>query len=81
MDLHLERRSSLTFISFSASNPAGYGRVIRSDGKIRIVEERDASTEELSVREVNSGIYAFSTSALIRYIDELSCEIPRESIT
>lgn len=74
MDLHLERRSSLSFISFSASNPAGYGRVIRSDGKIRIVEERDASTEELSVREVNSGIYAFSTSALIRYIDELSCE-------
>ena len=74
MDLHLERRSSLTFISFNASNPSGYGRVIRSDGEIRIVEEKDASVEELSVREVNSGIYAFSTAALMRHIDELSCE-------
>ena len=43
------------------ADPAGYGRVIRDqDGNVlRIVEHRDATEEELSVSEVNTGIYCF----------------------
>jgi len=74
MRIHLLSDSSLSFISFKVADPAGYGRVIRSDCGIRIVEEKDATEDQLAINEVNSGIYAFSTAALERYINELRCK-------
>ena len=50
----------MSFISFKVADPAGYGRVIRSDCGIRIAEEKDATEDQLAINEVNSGIYAFS---------------------
>ncbi len=47
-------------------NPYGYGRIIREDGGIRIVEERDVNESERLVKEVNSGIYIFDSEALFR---------------
>jgi bifunctional UDP-N-acetylglucosamine pyrophosphorylase/glucosamine-1-phosphate N-acetyltransferase len=45
--------------------PYGYGRVVRTRGRIaRIVEERDASPEVRQIREINSGIYAFDLAPL-----------------
>ena len=46
--------------------PGSYGRVIRDEaGRLRaIVEARDATPEELAVREVNSSVYAFDADAL-----------------
>ena len=43
------------------ADPSGYGRIIRAGGNFieRIVEQRDATPEELALREVNSGAYAF----------------------
>jgi bifunctional UDP-N-acetylglucosamine pyrophosphorylase/glucosamine-1-phosphate N-acetyltransferase len=48
------------------SDPTGYGRIIRaSDGRVvRIVEQRDASPEELDVTEVCTSIYAFRRDLL-----------------
>ncbi len=66
------RRSSdfaATVLSFRCDNPCGYGRIIHLEAGCRIVEERDASPEERAIREVNSGIYAFSTRALGMVID------------
>lgn len=43
------------------ADPAGYGRVVRAGGDCieRIVEERDATPEVLTIHEVNSGVYSF----------------------
>ena len=46
------------------SDPAGYGRVILSNGTARIVEEADASAEEAAVNLVNTGVCCFKGSAL-----------------
>jgi len=43
---HLESRASATFLSFEVGIPEGYGRVIRSGNGCRIVEEKDATSEE-----------------------------------
>lgn len=48
-------------------NPFGYGRIVRdtADKKrrvIKIVEEKDATSEERRIREINSGIYYFDLS-------------------
>ena len=52
-------------------DPAGYGRVVRNDdGRVeRVVETKapgDATAEELAIREVNTGVYAFDGAALRR---------------
>ncbi|HEX2945690.1 MAG TPA: sugar phosphate nucleotidyltransferase [Clostridia bacterium] len=53
-------------ISAEVGNPSGYGRIIR-DGEgrlVKIVEQRDATDEEKAVREINSGMYIFSSKEL-----------------
>ncbi len=55
-------------------NPFAYGRILRdARGDVsRIVEEKDASTEQRQIREVNSGIYAFSIPSLRASLEKLS---------
>lgn len=64
---------SAAMVSFSVDDPAGYGRVLRTPtGALeRIVEEKDATAEERSVREVNAGVFAFSAGLLRRAIAEI----------
>ncbi|WP_024822436.1 MULTISPECIES: bifunctional UDP-N-acetylglucosamine diphosphorylase/glucosamine-1-phosphate N-acetyltransferase GlmU [Aminobacterium] len=71
---HLESSSLCTFASFHAKNPAGYGRVTRTNGAISIIEEKDATPEIRKITEVNSGIYLFNTLALASHIDSLANE-------
>jgi bifunctional UDP-N-acetylglucosamine pyrophosphorylase / glucosamine-1-phosphate N-acetyltransferase len=62
-----------SILSVRLENPTGYGRVIRDteDHFVRIVEQKDASTEEKEVREINSGIYCFDTTALFDALDRV----------
>jgi bifunctional UDP-N-acetylglucosamine pyrophosphorylase / glucosamine-1-phosphate N-acetyltransferase len=57
---HAEQKSAVTVLTAEMDNPQGYGRVVR-DGEsvLRIVEEKDASTKEKTIHEINTGIYAF----------------------
>uniref|UniRef100_A0A7C5U4P6 Bifunctional protein GlmU n=1 Tax=Fervidobacterium nodosum TaxID=2424 RepID=A0A7C5U4P6_9BACT len=68
---HEEKNNQVTVLTFIAENPAGYGRIVRTDGKIRIVEDKDASEEEKKINEVNSGIYIFSGKFLLENIENL----------
>jgi bifunctional UDP-N-acetylglucosamine pyrophosphorylase / glucosamine-1-phosphate N-acetyltransferase len=49
-----------------ASNPFGYGRVIRDFGGdfVQIVEQSDATPEQQAITEINSGMYAFDGDLL-----------------
>jgi len=63
---HLDTAASATVLTAIVDNPHGYGRIVRDDGQrvARIVEERDATSGERSIREINSGIYAFAVEGL-----------------
>jgi bifunctional UDP-N-acetylglucosamine pyrophosphorylase/glucosamine-1-phosphate N-acetyltransferase len=62
---HRDAKAAATVVTAVVDRPYGYGRIIRSSGRIaRIVEERDASPAERHVREINSGIYAFDLTPL-----------------
>src|SRR4051794_3906114 len=47
-------------------DPTGYGRIVRgTDGSLeRIVEQKDASADEVAIGEINTGVYAFGLSGL-----------------
>ena len=56
----------ITMLSVMSENPRGFGRVIRyEDGSVQaIVEEVQATPEQLAVRELNAGAYCFSADWL-----------------
>ena len=63
--LHQKNKSLATVLSANIDNPKGYGRIIRdSNNFVKIVEHKDANTEELKINEINSGIYIFDTKTL-----------------
>ncbi|NTW14230.1 MAG: NTP transferase domain-containing protein [Candidatus Moranbacteria bacterium] len=53
-----------------------YGRIVRKeDGSVeRIVEYKDATEEERSIREVNTSIYCFDSAWLWEHIDRLGSD-------
>ncbi|RJR30778.1 hypothetical protein C4569_03830 [Candidatus Parcubacteria bacterium] len=52
-----------------------FGRILRVDGKIfAIVEKKDATPEQLKIKEVNPGYYCFNSEWLWQNIDKLKNE-------
>ncbi len=53
-------------------DPTGYGRVVRDEDKVlRIVEHKDASSEELEISEINTGVYVFDADLLKQAVAKL----------
>jgi bifunctional UDP-N-acetylglucosamine pyrophosphorylase/glucosamine-1-phosphate N-acetyltransferase len=73
VDVHHSTASAATVMTAWVDDPAGYGRIVRSGQQIaRIVEERDASSAERKIREINAGIYAFDLSNLFQALREVA---------
>jgi len=65
VETHQTARAAATVVTAMVERPYGYGRIVRSRGRIvRIVEERDASQDVRQIREINGGIYAFDLAPL-----------------
>ena len=70
---HLDNARPATLLTSQLDDPTGYGRVVRqADHSVeRIVEQRDASPEELLIKEWNAGVYVFSHSLLTPALTQL----------
>ncbi len=68
--LKLKGLDCLIFTS-TLDNPYGYGRIVRENGKITIVEEKEATNQIKQIKEVNSGIYIFRTEAALRALPKI----------
>jgi bifunctional UDP-N-acetylglucosamine pyrophosphorylase/glucosamine-1-phosphate N-acetyltransferase len=66
--------AAIALASVFSANPGELGRVVRSEfGTVeRVVEVRDATSEELETNEVNAGLYAFDGEWLRRRIGSLT---------
>jgi bifunctional UDP-N-acetylglucosamine pyrophosphorylase/glucosamine-1-phosphate N-acetyltransferase len=66
VEVHRATGAACTLLTSQATDPTGYGRVVRGrDGQVmRIVEHRDASEEERAITEINTSIYCFRRSLL-----------------
>jgi bifunctional UDP-N-acetylglucosamine pyrophosphorylase/glucosamine-1-phosphate N-acetyltransferase len=65
LSLHKRKRNEVSVLSFESRDPGSYGRIIRDNkGRIAfIVEQRDATEAQKTIREVNSGVYAIESGA------------------
>ena len=66
----------LGLLTINLPNPSGYGRIIRDGfGNVQaIVEDKDASPEQLAINEVNTGIMAIPGSKLENWVMKLNNE-------
>lgn len=73
-EFHNENKLAVTVITAELFDPTGYGRVIRnSDGSLlKIVEQKDATEAEKSVKEINSGLYCFDAALLHNALGKLT---------
>jgi bifunctional UDP-N-acetylglucosamine pyrophosphorylase/glucosamine-1-phosphate N-acetyltransferase len=64
---------SVTILSAEVDDPTGYGRIVRDgdDAVAAIREHKDASAEELALREINSGILVVDAAFLGRAVASL----------
>ena len=62
------------FLTALVEDPFGYGRIVKNNEEIKIVEEKDCSDDERAINEINSGIYCFKTEFLIENIDNLNTQ-------
>ena len=77
---HQRENAAMTLLTADLPDPRNYGRVIRkSSDSIEvdaIVEQKCLAPEQLDLREINMGMYAFSTRPLLEHLGELKTENP-----
>jgi len=77
LEAHASSGAAATMLTIELDEPGSYGRVIRNDsGEVeRVVEAKaagDATAEQLAIREVNAGTYAFQAAPLTAALTGLS---------
>jgi bifunctional UDP-N-acetylglucosamine pyrophosphorylase / glucosamine-1-phosphate N-acetyltransferase len=71
--LHRRARAAATMLAASVEDPTGYWRMIREgDRFLRAVDEAEATSGELAIREVATSVYAFRREDLFRALPALS---------
>jgi len=76
---HADSGAAATMLTVELDDPGSYGRVVRdAAGKVeRVVEAKaagDATAEQLAIREVNAGTYAFQAGPLAEALAGLSSD-------
>ncbi|MBP6711320.1 MAG: bifunctional UDP-N-acetylglucosamine diphosphorylase/glucosamine-1-phosphate N-acetyltransferase GlmU [Propionivibrio sp.] len=67
-------QDALAILTVELDDPSGYGRIVRNTKRevVRIVEQKDSTPEERSIREINTGIMAMPTARLGEWLGRLS---------
>jgi bifunctional UDP-N-acetylglucosamine pyrophosphorylase / glucosamine-1-phosphate N-acetyltransferase len=77
---HHAQKAAMTLASAEPDHPTGYGRVIHtapgSAEVVAIIEQKMLAPEQVPLREVNMGLYAFNTKPLFVHMDKLTTDNP-----
>jgi bifunctional UDP-N-acetylglucosamine pyrophosphorylase / glucosamine-1-phosphate N-acetyltransferase len=77
LDAHASSDAAATMLTIELDDPGTYGRVVRdAEGRVERVAEAkgagDADLDEMAIREINAGSYAFDAAPLAEALDGLS---------
>jgi bifunctional UDP-N-acetylglucosamine pyrophosphorylase / glucosamine-1-phosphate N-acetyltransferase len=71
---HKDNRSaSATILTAVLPDPDSYGRIVRDNGGrvVKIVEKKDATEDELAIKEINTGTYCFNSKELFDALNQV----------
>ncbi|MFC4327731.1 bifunctional UDP-N-acetylglucosamine diphosphorylase/glucosamine-1-phosphate N-acetyltransferase GlmU [Streptomyces andamanensis] len=70
---HTADGNAVTVLTAEVPDATGYGRIVRdADGAVTaIVEHKDADAEQLAIREINSGVFAFDGRLLAEALGQV----------
>jgi bifunctional UDP-N-acetylglucosamine pyrophosphorylase/glucosamine-1-phosphate N-acetyltransferase len=72
IETHRTQDACVSVLTAEVDNPGGYGRIVRTNGRIdSIVEEKDASAEQKKITEINTGIFALEAPAVTKLLKQL----------
>ena len=71
---HIENQNLCTILTGTSDLPLPFGRIIRDDaGNFQeVVEDRDCTSEQKAITELNVGVYVFQSQALFRALAQLT---------
>ena len=74
--LHRTQGATATLATAVLEDPTGYGRIIRDQDQqfLQIVEQKDATAQQLRVREVNPSYYCFRSKELFAALARVRCD-------
>ncbi len=74
--INIVRQDTIAMLTVRLDDPTGYGRIIRNEDKqvCAIVEEKDATSDQKLIAEVNTGIMLVPAKHLKRWLPQLSAE-------
>lgn len=66
--------NGMALLTVHLANPTGYGRIVRNEANtvVGIIEQKDASPEQLNINEANTGILLANGGDLKRWLANLS---------
>ncbi|CAG0941989.1 bifunctional UDP-N-acetylglucosamine pyrophosphorylase / Glucosamine-1-phosphate N-acetyltransferase [Anaerolineae bacterium] len=72
-DLHAAARATITMLTVCSDDSMGFGRILRDAANrvIGIVEQNDATPEQLAIRELNCGVYCFDAEWVWEHLTQL----------
>lgn len=70
---HDQKKATITLLTADFEEPRGYGRIVRGKHNhvVKVIEDRDATQEEQSLKEVNVGTYVVDSNFLFRAVEKL----------
>jgi len=73
---HRGAAAAASVLSALVDDATGYGRIVRdaSGGMLRIVEQKDATPDELAILEINSGTYVFAAASLREHLPRIGTD-------
>ncbi|WP_141434179.1 bifunctional UDP-N-acetylglucosamine diphosphorylase/glucosamine-1-phosphate N-acetyltransferase GlmU [Bacillus sp. 03113] len=73
---HEKMNAKATILTTFIDNPTGYGRIIRNEQGLvkKIVEHKDATEEEIQIKEINTGTYCFDNKLLFKALKSVKNE-------
>ena len=73
---HRGAAAAASVLSALVDDATGYGRIVRdaSGEMLRIVEQKDATPDELAILEINSGTYVFAAASLREHLPRIGTD-------
>ncbi|MBF7104808.1 bifunctional UDP-N-acetylglucosamine diphosphorylase/glucosamine-1-phosphate N-acetyltransferase GlmU [Pediococcus pentosaceus] len=72
-EYHRQKGAAATILTARTENPFSYGRIVRNEVGVvsKIVEQKDATTEEAEIKEINTGVYCFDNQKLFAALHQV----------